>query len=119
MTEDQIHRAIVAWWDAVGHHRFNVPSRLLFHAANGGRRDVREAALFKARGVRAGIPDLLLLAARGGYHGAAFEVKTPKGRISKAQAECLEELDAAGYYAVVVRSVYEGRREIEHYLLMR
>jgi len=56
----------------------------------------------KARGVRAGIPDMLIL-----YRGEAFwlEVKTPDGRLTESQKALHSEIVRAGGHVEVVRSV--------------
>ena len=42
---------------------------LLYHIPNGGKRDAQTAISLKRQGVKAGVPDLHLPVARGGYHG--------------------------------------------------
>ena len=66
---------------------------LLFHVPNGGRRDVIEAAHLKAQGVRAGVPDLCLPVARGGYHGLYIELKAARGRVQDTQREWIDRYD--------------------------
>lgn len=77
---------------------------LLHHIPNGGKRGKAEAGRFKAEGVKAGVPDVSLPVARGGYHGLYVEMKRMKGgRVSEEQARCMELLRAEGYCAVVCR----------------
>lgn len=91
--------------------------RLLYHIPNGGRRDAKEAAMLKAEGVRAGVPDICLPAARGGYHGLYIELKRAKsGRMSREQEEWIAALSAAGYRAVCCHGWAAAAREIERYL---
>lgn len=52
--------------------------KLLYHVPNGGSRKKSEAGRFKAEGVKAGVPDLCLPVARGGYHGLYIELKRLK-----------------------------------------
>ena len=54
--------------------------QLLFHVPNGGARGKAEAARMKRQGVKAGVPDLMLPVARGGYHGLFLEMKAALGR---------------------------------------
>lgn len=61
--------------------------RLMMHIPNGGYRKPSEAARFRALGVRAGVPDIFLPVARGGYHGLWIELKRRRGgRVSGEQA---------------------------------
>lgn len=51
---------------------------LLYHVPNGGSRKKAEAGRFRAEGVKAGVPDLCLPVARGGFHGLYIELKRQK-----------------------------------------
>lgn len=75
----------------------------VFHVPNGGRRGKAEAGIFKAMGVRAGVFDLLLLAARRDFHGLAIDMKAPGDlrNISEAQVMFARELHAEGYLVAV------------------
>ncbi len=64
-----------------------------FHPANGGARSKAEAGRFRAEGVVAGVPDLVLLANGRAYF---LELKADKGRLSPAQRDVQEQLTAAG-----------------------
>lgn len=70
---------------------------LLFHIPNGGKRGKSEAARFKAMGVKAGVPDLLLPVSRGGFHGLFIELKAPNGVKSANQDKWLKALSVQGY----------------------
>ena len=84
---------------------------LLFHIPNGGSRNKAEAGRFKAEGVKAGVPDLMLPVARGGHHGLFIEMKRQDGgRVSKEQKDWMDRLQAQGFEAVVCRG-WEGAAE--------
>jgi VRR-NUC domain len=71
------------------------PDVLWLHPANGGTRDIREAARFKRMGVLAGASDLLLWHRGNSF---ALELKSPGGRLSDAQLEFLARFnDADGH----------------------
>lgn len=110
--EDRLHTACVRWFDLQYPHL-----RLrLHHSPNGGKRNLVEAAKFKAMGVRAGFPDLLLLVSRGGSPFLGVELKTSKGRQSEAQKAYQEEFEAMGAKYVVVRSVLQFIQVVTEYL---
>ena len=88
----------------------------LFAVPNGGYRTPTTAAKIKAEGALPGVSDLILLIARGGYHGLLIEMKTDKGRQSEAQREWQRLIEADGYKYVVVRSIEEFIRVVEAYL---
>ena len=74
---------------------------MCFHVPNGGKRDFAEAAHLKRMGVRAGVPDLVLPAPKGGFHGLFIELKAPGGCVSEEQKDWIGRLRAAGYRAEV------------------
>jgi len=93
---------------------------------NGGQRNVIVAAKMKAEGVLAGVPDLFVPVACGGYHGLWIEMKKSrvgvrgelvgKGVVSEAQEEMIAWLRGEGYKCDVVYSFDEFRRVCEGYL---
>lgn len=92
---------------------------LLFHIPNGGSRDRREAFHLKQQGVKAGVPDLFLPVARGGFHGLFIELKVKGNRPSEEQKKWIADLNAEGYRAVVCYGFDEARATIEGYLGIR
>lgn len=72
--------------------------KLLHHIPNGGGRSKAEAGKLKAMGVKAGVPDLFLPVARGGYHGLYIELKRETmGKASAAQVGWFKALREQGY----------------------
>ncbi|MBK1727652.1 VRR-NUC domain-containing protein [Halorhodospira neutriphila] len=93
------------------------PELALLHAIpNGGDRHPAVAARLQAEGVRAGVPDLCLPVARGGWHGLYVELKTRRGRPSRRQRAWLRALRAQGYRAELCRGWPQARAVIESYL---
>lgn len=74
---------------------------LLYHIPNGGKRDARTAANLKRQGVKAGVPDLHLPVARGGYNGLYIELKVGSNKPTQLQKKWLSSLNKQGYLAVV------------------
>ncbi len=92
---------------------------LIYHVPNGGHRVKAVAAKLKAQGVKAGIPDLVLPMARGGFFGLYIEFKaTPPNdaAISDSQHERIRKLNAQGYLAVVCRGHFDTMEQIRAYL---
>lgn len=91
---------------------------LLYHVANeAGSRGRREMAMLKAEGVRAGVPDLCLPVARGGFHGLYIELKRQRGgKVSEIQQAWIDALLAQGYAVRVCRGAEEAIQTLENYL---
>lgn len=92
-----------------------------WHTPNGGARDKATAGKLKAQGVKAGVPDLQLAVARGGFFGLFIEFKaTPPNdaAVSETQKAMLSRLQEQGYQAVVCRGINEAMAEINAYLAM-
>lgn len=96
--EDVLQRQIVQYLDrALG------GSAWFCHVPNGGQRSETEAAIMKGLGVKAGVPDLLILDA-----GRALwlELKSPHGKgPSDAQMDCHHRLRLARSSVAIVRSL--------------
>lgn len=126
---EHAHQVALFAWCAAQKHRF--PELEWFHAIpNGGSRgnDAISRAVagskLKAEGVRKGIADCFLPAARGGFHGLYIEMKKPrdlhagkrKGVVSNDQlkfaAHCLQE----SYAHRVCYSWQEAANDLEVYL---
>ena len=90
--------------------------KLLFHIPNGGKRTMSEAVRFKRAGVKAGVPDLFLPVARGGYHGLFIELKVGKNTPTKKQAEWLDALTEQHYKTAVCYGAEEALNELVRYL---
>ena len=115
-TEAQEQEAVIQWADAM---RNRYPQlAYLHHSPNGFARDKSVAAQVKRAGCRAGFPDLVLLCARGDWHGLAIELKTQKGHTSPMQDVWLENLRNEGYFVAVCRGAAEAIEAIERYLEM-
>ena len=92
-----------------------------WHTPNGGQRNKVVAAKLKAQGTKAGVPDLQLAMARGGYFGLFIEFKaTPPhdAALSSTQKEMVQQLKAQGYLAVVCKGMRSAMEQINAYLAM-
>ncbi len=110
--EDDLQVVCVRWFDMQHNHL----SHLLFHPANGGRRNAREAARFKKMGVRAGVSDLVLLVPAGSYHGLCVELKCTTKQTA-AQKEFQSKVESQGYRYAVIRNIESFMEVINEYLV--
>lgn len=110
-TEDQIQRAVVATF-----HARKRPGVELIHVPNGGYRTPAEAARFKAQGVVAGVPDLVICA-RGQM--LMLELKAKRGRLSSAQETMIERFRAAGAAVEVAFGVDEAVAQLDSWGLLK
>ncbi len=92
----------------------------LHHTPNGGYRSKAEAARFKAQGTKAGIPDLQLTMARGGYFGLFIEFKATvkPAPVSLEQQACIGRLNDQGYLAVVCRGHFDAMECLRAYMAL-
>ena len=92
--------------------------RWLTHIPNGGARDLREGAKFKAMGTKRGVLDYFLFYPRWDkmYCGLAIEMKVGKNTLSSEQEEWFAYLNEAGYKAVLCYGWEQAWKAIEEYL---
>lgn len=100
--------------------RYPEAYELLYHVPNGGHRLKEVAAKLKAQGVKAGIPDLVLTMARGGYFGLYIEFKATvdPAPISSSQQACIRRLNDQGYLAVVCQGHFDAMECLRAYLAL-
>ena len=108
MSEADEQIKVIQWCDSVGVHVFHIP--------NGGSRNKAEAANLKRQGVRAGVPDLCIPVANGGYHGLYIEMKAGKNKPTDNQVRWLELLRRNGYAAFVCYGAENAIECIRRYL---
>jgi hypothetical protein len=90
---------------------------LLYHVPNGGKRGKREGQRLKRMGVKAGVPDLCLPVARGGFHGLYVEMKrSDGGRVSTEQKAWLAALHAAGHCVALCEGHEQAIAVLRDYL---
>lgn len=114
ISESAEQQAVIEWttWASARYPCL----KLLYHIPNGGSRGRAEAGRFKSEGVKAGVPDLCLPAARHGYHGLYIEMKAMGGKVSGKQTEWIKALEGEGYLCRVCYGADAAIRLIEAYL---
>lgn len=99
--------------------RYTYPNEIIMAIPNGGYRTRTTAAMMKAEGQLAGVPDLFIAAPRGTYAGLWVEMKNGKaGRLSDSQKSMHERLQDKGYKVEVCRSGVEFRQIVQKYLIL-
>ena len=88
----------------------------VFAVPNGGLRSKIEAAILKGLGVRAGVPDLIAIKAG---RVCALELKSPRGRLSKAQKETITQLQGAGAIVAVADRLDAALDKLELWGILR
>jgi len=123
-TEHESQVAFFEWWD-IWSRSMKLPTNLCFAVPNGGQRHPAVAAKLKAEGVRSGTADVMLLLARGGFHGLLLEFKrenAPRGGsggATRPQAEFLLAARQQGYNALLVYSTDEAIHVVRTYVGQR
>lgn len=111
--EDGLQRAVAQYLDLQGY--------LWCHVANERKTSARQGAALKRKGVKPGVPDVLIfeqgeewrpdesgfLTGPYYFNGIAIELKSAKGRVTKAQHEWLDALQMRGWYPAVCRTLDE------------
>ncbi len=105
------------WLDA------RYPDIVFFSVPNGAKLGGSEGQRYgmvnklKAEGMTPGAPDLVILAARGKFHGCLVEMKRIKGsKLSENQREFLARAEASGFYTIVGYGYVNATELLEEYL---
>lgn len=112
--EDTEQEAVISWanWNMQQYPEL----KWLYHIPNGGKRNKAEATRFKMQGVKAGVSDLHLPAARGGYFGLYIEMKYGKNKPTENQIEFMNDMRQQGYKAIVAYGAEEAITALREYL---
>ncbi len=92
---------------------------------NGGMRDKITAAKLKAEGVKSGVPDLLLLVARGSYAALWIELKRQKsegkssGAVGIEQVNWIKQAQLSGHAAAVCYGWISAVEVLQSYLELK
>lgn len=110
-SEHELQCTCVSWF------RLAYPNQIIMAIPNGGYRTATTAALMKAEGQLAGVPDLFIPIPRGEFHGLWIEMKNGKaGRLSDAQKRMITRLRNENYMVEVVRTPDEFMKTITEYM---
>ena len=110
--EDELQRNVVEWLavqELLGH--------LTYHAVMNNPRSARDGARLKQMGLRAGVPDLLILSPWRVPLYIELKQPKPKGRVSFEQVESMHRLETlGGAMCVVCRSQEDVQKVVTGWL---
>jgi hypothetical protein len=106
-NEDSFQKSVAKYLNAI--------NAFWFHCPNGGSRHALEAMKLKDMGVKAGIPDCLILDQRNGYSGLAIELKVGYNKPSEQQLAIFDKLVERNWLVVVSWSLDEVIDIIDNY----
>lgn len=116
LDDESGHQEALFSW--AGYNMQRMPElEYMHHVPNGGKRDKATAIALKRQGVKAGVPDIVLPAVRGEYHGLYIELKAGKNTTTANQKEWLKYLQRQGYYTAVCYGWQAAAEVVEGYLL--
>jgi len=117
-TEDNFQISLATVLDSMG--------VLWFHPANERQLSIRInkagkaysplGSKLKRKGVKSGVPDVIILEARGVYHGLMLELKVKPNKITPNQTKWISELNKRNYLSIVTYSLDESIEIVKKYL---
>lgn len=110
LSEDVIQAQIFEYYHNKFCTKLNYVPHVIFSVPNGGLRNKREAAKFKATGLIAGVSDLIILKP---VETIFIEVKTEKGKQSDVQKIFEQKVNALGFRYVIVRSLDDFKNQLK------
>lgn len=115
-SESASQQALIRWWHHAC-HGFGIAEVLLFAVPNAGKRHGGSGGRMVGEGLRAGVSDLMLLAARGGYFGLCLEMKTMRRGSQCTPDQVAFQMQAvdAGYRCAVAYSTDEAIEILSDY----
>lgn len=121
--EDNLQTSVARYLDVLG--------VLWFHPANERKTSPQAGARLKKKGVKSGVPDVMIFEKSNGYCGLAIELKIKKnngfkkngepkkptlGKLSDNQKYWLDNLKTKGWFTIVCYSFDEVEKVVKEYL---
>ena len=105
--EDNLQMAVARYLDYSGY--------LWCHVANERKSTLRAGGRLKKKGVKSGVPDVLIFEPKGRYNGLAIELKIKPNVASPAQRGWLKRLELKHWYCVVCYNFDEVEKIVNNY----
>lgn len=80
-----------------------------------GKRTPKNAAIAKAMGLTAGIPDIIIAEPIGDWKGLALELKVGTNKLTPVQVLFMRNLRAKGWMVYEIRDIGSAIETINHY----
>jgi hypothetical protein len=116
-SEDEFQMKVALYLDlinAVWFHPAN-ERKTKVYINNKGQRFSPEGNKLRAKGVKSGVPDCMILNGRHGWAGLAIELKVGSNTLSASQIEFLTKLNGQGWLCFVSWSLEEVVALLEWY----
>jgi hypothetical protein len=111
MKETSVQSGVINYLQKLGR-----PDMYWFHVGNGGFRRPIEAAIMKGQGVKAGVPDIILICGGQTY---GLELKAEGGRLSPQQKTTQADMIAAGAKIATATGIDEAVATLQSWGLLR
>jgi hypothetical protein len=96
------------------------PGAFIFHIANQGKRSVVAGRILKSAGLVPGLPDVwTLLSTDAGTVVRCIELKSDRGRLSKAQKQTIAQLQACGVQVEVAHDLDSALAHLERWKILK
>lgn len=112
-SEHDEQAAIFEWAE---YQKGKYPELELMFAVPNWRPKKSQRIYLAAEGVKPGVPDIVLPAARGGFFGLYIELKVGGNKPTFEQEYYIRSLKGRGYYAIVCYGFDDAIQTIEDYL---
>lgn len=114
-TKEEVEQITLFSWAEFAKNKYPELD-LMYHVPNEGKRSAAMGARLKAEGLKAGVPDVCLPTAHGGYIGLYIEMKVKPNKPTEQQKQWLRDLRGAGHFTAVCYTWEEAKDLIEEYI---
>ena len=118
MTETEHQKAVIKWCEDCVKFDIHPELELIFHVPNERKCSIQRGRMFKAMGVRSGVPDLVLPVPNKYFHGLYIEMKSETGTMSENQKWWRDKLTKQGYAYILAKGSQAAIKGIEDYILI-
>lgn len=107
--EDDLQKSVAKYLDLLG--------VCWCHVANERKTSFQAGARLKAKGVKSGVPDVLIFDPKNNYSGLAIELKIKPNKPTQNQLEWLKRLENVNWKTAIAYDFNEAKEIIDEYLI--